>query len=85
MAGKSCVSGGFFYNFIHHKSIHASCFKHKLSIKVKNNGADFSYFNVWSRVVCFNKYFLLENMIFTFKLYLFINVNLFKLFLHIEK
>jgi len=29
-----------------HESIHVSCFKRKLSMNVKNDGADFDYLNV---------------------------------------
>jgi len=36
-----------------YESIHVSCFKRKLSVNVKNDGADFGYLNVPSHVVCF--------------------------------
>jgi len=41
-----------------YKSIHASCFKSKLSMDVKNDGAAFGYLNVSSHVECFLEVFL---------------------------
>jgi len=50
-----------------YKRIHVSCFKRKLSLNVKEEGADFGYLNVSGHDKLFFKYFLLESMIFTFK------------------
>ena len=36
-----------------YESIQESCFKRNLSMDVKNDGADFGYFNVSSHVLCF--------------------------------
>jgi len=41
-----------------YESIHVSCFKRKLRVDIKYNGADFGYLNVSTHVVCFLKVFL---------------------------
>jgi len=57
-----------------YESIHVSCFKRKLSMNVKHDGADFGYLNVKAMLCVFKKDILLENTIFTLKQSLFINV-----------
>ena len=41
-----------------YESIHVSCFKHKLNMKVKNDGVDFGCLNASSHVVCLKKSFV---------------------------
>jgi len=50
-----------------YESIHVSCFKRKLGMNVKNDGADFGYLNVSSHVVCFWRDFFAGKHVFHIK------------------